>query len=416
MFFFIPLGTTRPHWRIPYATYGLMVINLLFYGVQHAQPDAISGFIPAQPSLWAWLISLFTHADVMHILFNLLFLWLFGTLAEDVLGIGLFLAFYFGGAAAATGLDWMIAGASSPANLQIPRIGASGAIAGIMGLSSVCFIRTKVRIWYFALFFLTLRTGMAEIGAPVFLGIWAVWEVLQGLFWTSLESSLGIISGTAHWAHVGGFILGLGGALAFSLHKKVPRQDLISGRRAVTDSYEAYSQVGELEKLVRQSPQDFAAWKALGRAHELAGRKAKAGQAYEQGLKFALQTRNYPEAAKLYRASNSCLLMPECPQGQKYELACASERLGHFPEAYLLFREVQAQAPSDPEAETALLRAGEIARIQLNEPEKARECFQRLLQQYPYSQLTTLAREKLRQLGEAGPKTGESPLFPPPRF
>jgi Flp pilus assembly protein TadD len=171
--------------------------------------------------------------------------------------------------------------------------------------------------------------------------------------------------------------------------------------------------VGELEKLVRQSPADALAWKALGRVHELAGRKCRAGQAYEQALQLFLRQRNYPEAAKLYRAANSCLLMPECPRPQKFELARALERLGYFPEAYSLFREVQTQAPADPEAETALLRAGEIARTQLKEPGKARECFQQLLQHYPYSQLAALAQEKLRQLGEAGPAKTNPPPSPP---
>jgi membrane associated rhomboid family serine protease len=397
MFFFIPLGTNRPHWHFPYATYGLMLINLMVYIIQSTAPGTALGFVPLHPSLGTWLVSVFTHAGLLHLLGNMLFLWLFGTLAEDVLGIWLFLAFYFGGAAAATGLDWLVALFYSPANLGLVRVGASGAIAGIMGLSAACFARTKVRVWYF-IFVMRVNAGTAEIGAPVFLGLWVTWEILQGLFWTSMESTLGLGSSVAHWAHVGGFALGLGGALALRLHKKVPRQDLIAGRRTITDSFEGHSQVGELEKLVRQSPEDALAWQALGRAQEIGGRKAKAGQAYEQALLLFLRQHNYPEAAKLYRLANSCLLLPSCPQRQKFELARALERVGYYSEAYQLFREVQVHCPQDPEAETALMRAGEIARVYLKDPMAARECFQALLQQYPESNLRFLAQEKLRQL------------------
>jgi membrane associated rhomboid family serine protease len=397
MFFFIPLGTTRPHWRFPYATYGLMLINLLVFVLQSASGE-IPGFVPAHPSLGAWLISLFTHGGWEHLLGNLLFLWLFGTLAEDVLGIWLFLACYFGGAAAATGLDWLISSRFSPRDLAMPRLGASGAIAGIMGLSAVCFLRTKVRVWYF-IWFITLRTGAAEIGAPVFLGLWVTWELLQGTFWTAMESAYGLGSGVAHWAHVGGFLFGLAGALAMGLHKKIPRQDLVEGRRSVTDSFEAHSQVGELEKLVRETPTDALAWKALGRALEVGGRQARAGQAYEQALKLFLEQRNYPEAAKTYRAASACLLIPDCPLGHQFELASALERLGYYREAYALFRGAQAHRPEGPEAETALIRAGEIAKTHLGQADDAQDCYQLLLQHYPYSDWSALAREKLRQLG-----------------
>jgi membrane associated rhomboid family serine protease len=398
MFFFIPFGTNRPHWRFPYATYGLIFINLLVYFVQrtaHITP----GFVPAQPSLWAWSISLFTHGGLLHLLGNMLFLWLFGTLAEDVLGIRLFLACYFGGAAAATGLDWLISSRFSPGDLGLPRLGASGAIAGIMGLSAVCFLRTKVKIGD-VVWLVTLRVGTAELGAPLFLGLWVGWEVLQGAFWTYAASHMRLVGGVAHWAHVGGFLFGLVGALVLGLHKKVPRQDLIAGRRHVTDTFEAHSQVGELEKLVKQSPQDAAAWKALGRALEVGGRQGRAGQAYEQAMKLYLEQRNGLEAAKAYRAASACLLIPDVPEGQQFELASGLERLGYHREAYALFRELQVHHPGEAEAETALMRAGEIAKTHLGQDELARDCYQLLLQNYPCSAWAGLAQEKLRRLGD----------------
>ncbi|NIM06814.1 MAG: rhomboid family intramembrane serine protease, partial [Armatimonadetes bacterium] len=116
--------------------------------------------------------------------------------------------------------------------------------------------------WYFVFYFVILRTGIAMIGAPVFMGLWAAWAVLQGLVSTYVQAAFGFAPEVAHWAHVGGFAAGLGGALALGLRKKVRRGDLVSGRQPASNSFETLSQVGELEQLVKTSPQDARAWYA----------------------------------------------------------------------------------------------------------------------------------------------------------
>ena len=97
VFLFVPLGTTRPRWRTPYVTYGLIVANVLVFWLQITSRDALPpGFIPARPGLFSWFASMFMHGDVFHLGGNMLFLWLFATLTEDVFGPWLLLAVYFG--------------------------------------------------------------------------------------------------------------------------------------------------------------------------------------------------------------------------------------------------------------------------------------------------------------------------------
>ena len=400
MFFLLPLGTTRPHWRTPWITYGLMILCVLVLVLQVALREAMpAGFVPGHPSLGDWLLSMFMHGGISHLLGNLLFLWLFGTLAEDVLGPRLFLAFYFAGNAGATILDWLMTAAASPDALNVPRVGASGAIAGIMGLSAMCFLRTKVRIGYLAGWLVYWRVGSFDVAAPVFLGLWAGWEVLQG----TVASTAGAVGGVAHWAHVGGFLVGLGGAAALGLQKRIAREDLMTGRAGADTSVGRFAEAGDLERFVRASPQDAEAWRALGLACEGIGRLARAKEAYHTAVTLFLAQHRAREAAEAYESLASYSDGRPVPADFHFDLACGLEELEKFDKAYHLFRSVAGERPRTQEAETALIRAGEIAFTRIHSGEHAADCYQMLLEQYPYSPYRALAQERLGQLPHARP-------------
>jgi len=413
LFFLIPLGTTRPCWRVPYATYGLIVANVVVFVIEVFSPDALpEGFVPAHPSLFTWFISMFMHAGLMHLAGNMLFLWLFGTITEDVLGPKMFLLFYFGGDLGATALDAMMGSMASAHVLDVPRVGASGAIAGIMGLAAICFVRTKIRVWYvFSWWLLYWRTGVWEVGAPAGLALWVGWEFVQG----TLQAALGSAGGVAHWAHVGGFVFGLVGAVALSLHKKVPRGDLVSGRRELRSAYDAYEQAGELQQIVVQDPDDGDAWAALGRSYEMSARVDKAKEAHTKALFLFLKQRRIAEAASEYAVVAEYGIPADLTASQQFGLACALEDAGKAREACRLFVQHAIEHPRQETAETALMRAAEIARTQLKDPEQAADCYRRLLGGYPYSTWRGMAQERLRELNLPEPKplpaeaTGEEP-------
>jgi len=394
---FVPLGTTRPCWRVPYATYGLIAANVAVFAIELAAPDALpKGFVPAQPSVFAWLLAMFMHAGFLHIAGNMVFLWLFGTITEDVLGPGMFLLFYFGGNIGATLLDVLVSGASSSQALAVPRVGASGAIAGIMGLSAVCFIRTKVRIWYFfTLFWIYFwRTGTVEVAAPVVLGLWAGWELVQG----TIQSVAGFVGGVGHWAHVGGFLFGLLGSIGLGLNKRIPRSDLISGRVPVQSAADAYQQAGELQRMVLESPEDADAWTALARDFEMTGRIDRAKEGHAKALSLYLAQRNTQGAAEAYAALSSYGIVAQLTPDQQFDLACALEEAGKAKDAFGLFRLAANEHPDQQTAETALVRAAEMARMVLDDPQRAAECYQRLLERYPFSNWRALAQERLREM------------------
>jgi membrane associated rhomboid family serine protease len=147
-------------------------------------------------------VAMFLHGGWLHIAGNMLFLWIFGNNVEDRLGPVVFVAFYLLGGLAATGLQL----AFDP-NSAVPNLGASGAIAAILGAYAVMFPRARVYTLIFLGFFIT----SVELPALVVLGAWFVLQLFSGV------GGLGdrVNAGVAYWAHVGGFAFGAGATWLF---------------------------------------------------------------------------------------------------------------------------------------------------------------------------------------------------------
>lgn len=199
----------------PVVNWSLILINVLvfLYEVilsQQAQANFIEhyGVIPVQilqgNNLISLITSMFLHGGWMHIIGNMLFLWVFGDNVEQVLGHIPYLIFYFVGGLAASAAHILF-----NANSTIPSIGASGAIAAVLGAYIVMFPRSQVRV----LLFLGYRAGITRISALIFLGIWAITQLFNGV--ASLGVPTAQTSGVAVWAHVGGFAFGLLGGFLF---------------------------------------------------------------------------------------------------------------------------------------------------------------------------------------------------------
>ncbi|HET7870738.1 MAG TPA: rhomboid family intramembrane serine protease [Actinomycetota bacterium] len=140
-------------------------------------------------------VSMFLHGGWLHIAGNMLFLWIFGNNVEDRLKRPLFIAFYFLGGLAATALQL----AFGP-NSTIPNVGASGAIAAVLGAYLVLFPRARVYTLVF-FFFITA----IELPAVAVLGLWFVLQLFSGVGSIGADVNSG---GVAYWAHVGGFAFG----------------------------------------------------------------------------------------------------------------------------------------------------------------------------------------------------------------
>jgi membrane associated rhomboid family serine protease len=157
---------------------------------------------PGRGQVLATLLThMFLHGGWLHLLGNMWFLWIFGNNVEDRLGPVLYLLFYLGGGLLATGTHWLLSPDSTA-----PLIGASGAVAAILGAYAITWPWARVETFVFIVFFFTI----IELPALVVLGIWFFMQVLEvskalGLSGSGLQYNTGV----AWWAHVGGFVAGV---------------------------------------------------------------------------------------------------------------------------------------------------------------------------------------------------------------
>ena len=210
---------------VPVVTIGLIVINVWVFLYQAILPPPILeefvlryALIPASFSWSNVITSMFLHAGWMHVIGNMLYLWIFGDNVEDRMGHVLYLLFYLASGCAAALVQLMINPFST-----VPMVGASGAIAGVMGAYFVLYPESRVLTVIFVLVFFDL----VEIPAIFFLGIWFVMQVLNGVGSLGIPNTAG---GTAFWAHIGGFVVGLAVGIVLRL----------SGRRWDGDPLERY--------------------------------------------------------------------------------------------------------------------------------------------------------------------------------
>jgi membrane associated rhomboid family serine protease len=224
----IPLRDNAPTRHFPVVTVALIVANVLVFFLYEGitpsqasvnelafQPCEVDSSCPTIGQPWEVNVftSMFMHADILHLGGNMLFLWIFGNNVEDAMGRVRYIVFYLLAGIAATALQTAITlSQASQTAAQIPNLGASGAISGVIGAYIVLLPQAKVLTAIFLGFIFFLR----EIPAMFFIGIWALIQLLQAGFEFTHPPSGG---GVAVWAHIGGLAFGLLAVLIFRKRK-----------------------------------------------------------------------------------------------------------------------------------------------------------------------------------------------------
>jgi membrane associated rhomboid family serine protease len=241
----IPLRDNIPTRRTPVVTYAFIAANILVYffwqrgGLTLGDPSSAHYIChlqnwaaipyevthpgdqvliargcgtPDAPTYLTLFTAMFMHGGLLHLGGNMLFLWIFGNNVEDSMGPVKFVLFYVLGGLAAFALQTVF-GPSS----QVPTVGASGAIAGVLGGYILLFPRARVVTVIFIVFFFTIL----ELPALLVLGIWFVQQAVMGYF--DLANPSGEGGGVAYFAHVGGFAFGLAAIRLFASRKRTER-------------------------------------------------------------------------------------------------------------------------------------------------------------------------------------------------
>lgn len=221
----IPLKDINPTERFPIVTVLIILAcTIIFIGEISLPQDELASLVysyGAVPSrligpdanlaygLFSIFTSMFLHGGFMHLIGNMLYLWIFGNNVEDRLGHGPFFLFYLLCGYAAAFVQAIFA-----ANMNTPMIGASGAIAGLLAGYLVLFPGARIRTLVAVFYYITL----VDLPAYFVIGIWFLLQLVSSI------GSIGIESGVAYFAHVGGFVAGL---LLINLFPKKRRQERI---------------------------------------------------------------------------------------------------------------------------------------------------------------------------------------------
>ena len=206
----IPLRDVIPSRTTPYITITIIILNALAWLFEISLPHdvlneflTVYGVVPASFSVPTLITSMFLHGSWSHVLGNMWYLWIFGDNVEDRVGHGRFIIFYLLCGSVA-GLGQVAVDPSS----TLPTIGASGAIAGVMGAYFVLYPRSRVLTlipWIFI--------QIVELPATLLLGFWFLMQLFSAGTIAMTTSSSG--GGVAFAAHVVGFVIGMGGVFLF---------------------------------------------------------------------------------------------------------------------------------------------------------------------------------------------------------
>jgi membrane associated rhomboid family serine protease len=212
----LPLKDDQPRYSTPYVTWFLIGLNILIFFFESTLDQKSSellarqfGEVPAHLAAFLsgshlytlpqvvlpFFTSMFLHGGWMHVIGNMWFLYIFGDNVEDYLGHFTFLVFYL-----LSGLIAMATQVAISPHSNVPTIGASGAIAGVLGAYFVLYPRARVLTWFFVF--------IVYIPAWFVLGEWFVMQFLSGAATLSMAQAGRDLGGVAFWAHVGGFVAG----------------------------------------------------------------------------------------------------------------------------------------------------------------------------------------------------------------
>ncbi len=350
------------------------------------------GFIPKKFDFFKLFTSVFVHAGFFHLLFNMLFLWLVGCNIEDDWSWKVFLGLYFVSGAVAC-LFHALAFPDS----KVPLVGASGAIAGVMGAFMVRHYKTKVRFAYFIWFFLTRP----------FFGTFAVYAGIAFPLWFLMQitcASWSVETGTAYWAHIGGFIFGAAVSTTFrflGVEKKYiapmvedsfeqlkvsPKMKEVNKKLNMGDTVGA---IPLLLALINEEPDNADAPLMLARVYFEKGHHNDAILMYNKALEVILRKGDVDVMLSTYEETKEKNLLNKLSEKNVFNSATFLERQEKYEDAaklYVLYFRVFPQGKVRPKA---IYRTYIIFKDKLKNEKMALNALELLKKEYPEFPITS---------------------------
>lgn len=395
----LPVRTDRTLTKIPYVTYSLLIINILVHlftlSLSEVQLQSFHhawGFIPNESNFVTLFTHSFLHGGLMHLVGNMLLLWIVGTVLESGIGSILFLMLYAASTIAAALLNAVITQIFVPSEMGIVLIGASGAISGVLGYATFRYYHLRVMtilllfgiipIWFFWFPFWTY-------GA-----YFVVTNIISGVSALLDPNNSGSV---AYWAHIGGFGIGMLAALLLKSGDDGKRENIIENSARVANRGErTYSSIQEVWDQLKKNPTDPELLEALAGLLLVEGQVEQSRDYYLRAVTQFQALRQPDRAAISYLNVLHNFPTTALPLRDQMNVAAALERSGHFAESIQSFTLVSELYPDTEEAQTAMLRTSAILSRYFHDDDKAKEILQELIRRYPNSTWCDMAKERLK--------------------
>lgn len=387
---FLPIKTKNPPESPPYATFALIALNVIVYACTsnglEVRESVVKNFAltHANASPLTLFSSMFLHGDILHILGNMWFLWLLGAAVEGRLKTGKFLLLYLVAGLVGDGLHLLMTMSQN----DVPSLGASGAIMGLLGAALWMFPFSKVKVFYW---FSLWWHGVWE---------WRMWGVaLYYLGFDIVEAAVfGGLDGVAHFAHIGGALGGFLVALAFRAKRDDPVVSDAKSELADANDLRALSKF-DLSRLAmsQQDNKDIAlAW--MSRCVEYGGIPPQ--DCVEHFLKHARILAREGDIDQVGPAFfNLSEVQGRVPSNVLFDVGVRLEKEGRPQLAVpLLERVLRAPDCTDSIAEGAVFRLGMAQEAWFQNHAKALEWFEYFQQRWPMSPMEPQVKERVRVL------------------
>ena len=416
----------------------------LFVLEPHPTTLAWLGYWVGAPTVLGFFASMFLHGSLDHLLGNMLFLWVFGRALEDALGPIIYTLAYFVCGIAATLLFHIATMQFTPSLAMTPSLGASGAIAGLLGLFAPRFYRTPIKVFYtkwrtsyarisgsfifyglsafvgamianfigsagYVLGSLIVLAGVVMYGEDELWGEWkvpAAWGIAGYFLWNDvfslfLEAYLGTRGGVAHWAHIGGFCCGVAYAFMVGLTGEAKTEYITDEAEASLEMKFGGNAMESAQKLLKLKPNDPQAHRLMARALDARDKPEDvepALDAWELAIEKFLQAGDRDGAAKSYLEAVShhkgFIMIPRT----QFLLGNHMARLGDHIGAAETLVKIPYTFPEAPEGELSLLRSAQLYAQHLHNPALARQLLATLLERYPHTEWKAQAESGLKNM------------------
>ena len=402
MFLLIPYAIGRQTKRIPMVTYGLIFFNVFIYLISvlgnFQNTIGILGFKPDHNAWYTWLTASFIHANLFHLAGNMVFLYTFGTFLEDILGELKFLFVYVLGALASASVFAIVNLLFIPQAAMIPLIGASGAIAALLGLAMIRFRGDSLHVFYIV-WLLLIKWGSFTVKTYMAILAYLSVELLSGLF----QILTGAVGGVGHWAHIGGLAFGIASVRLLNLKREVVAEE----KEGKADSWFRVGNMdaaaSRFEELIEENPDQARYYHMAGKAYCEKDNIGEAEKNFSRAIELYLRDHTKAAAVEAYKDLIECATDAKLAPATQFAVSSACEALSSFEMAIYGFKRFIDVYPEDGRAELCLTRIGQIYE-KMGDDQAAAVVYADFLSLYPASEWCSWVSGRLEEREPAQPK------------